>query len=354
MQNAQELPVFLETLIEIRASIDANRGGKWWDDAASLLKGLGEAYERIWRPDGIESPEVPPVSVQRFSTIQPGKPKPAWVGERYPQKAKLAWLLYYQRPEGLPRVRHKTLEIDGHVFDDRADEVIRCLGAWIRFVEKLLPSTPPRTTATVAAPSQAIYPIEPTFRFAKSGGVYKIEAFGEKGNFPASLKGFRQLESLIKSPNKAILIQSLYSIDSEASAPRRVGDCEFESSGESLHKVIDQKTVESVAASMQELMTEKATADANNDEGRSIGLFEEIERLREYLEDGTGLGDEPRRFPGESESVRRAVEKTLQTARKKLLECGLPTLATHLKECIDREGLTVKYTPGDSKPDWRF
>lgn len=349
-----ELPAFLDALREVRQVIADDSDGKWWENVAFLVEQLGGQYERIWRPEGILPPEVPPLGIQHFSAVQQKRPKPAYVGDRYPQNAKSAWLAYWQAPEGLPRVRHKTLEIDGKEFRGRDTKaVLLNLDRWIRFSERLLGVT---ATSSLAGDRESAAPSEvdePEFVFAIKGSVCEVAGFSEGRCSLPVMKGMRQIAMLLKAAGKAVPTQSLFSVDGDSGGPKRAADAtDNPVGGESRHEVLDAEAMKDYQNQLLELKEDRAKAEANADPGWIMRIDEDTEFIRKELEAATGLGGKPRTFAKEGDSVRRAVAGTLQAARKKILAAGLPTIAEHLKCHISGDASSFAYLPGDAACDW--
>ena len=200
-------------------------------------------------------------------------------------------------------------------------------------------STAPPTKATGEANS----PKDSPFVFARSGTHYYIEGFGESGHV-YDCKGLQDIQMLIQSPNKHVLMLNLDQI--------RHSDKHSE------QRAMEEDAIQAIGRELQGLMGDRERANNDGDLASAERLTKEIDALAAHIEGPGGLRKRTRDINNLNDRLRPKIHNRIKHACKRLRRAKPPRtmnqLAEHFELSISAAGDSFIYRPAGTPPDWQF
>jgi hypothetical protein len=151
----------------------------------------------------------------------------------------------------------------------------------------------------------------------------------------ANLVGMRYLAELLARPGQSIPALALASRGMVGPSSSR-------------HPLLDEEARAAYRARAQELTTELAEAEANNDLVRTERFRLELDALVDELESATGLGGRSRAFSDPAELARSSVSKAIKRAID-VVDDANPAIADVLRDTIQC-GTFCSYVPDPNAP----
>lgn len=150
------------------------------------------------------------------------------------------------------------------------------------------------------------------------------------------VKGFQDLEELLKRNGEEVHCTELMGVTSETGEP---------------YEALDSKARNDCASRIRELQTDLLEAEEANDSTRAEAIREELDPLIDYLAKAVGIGGRSRHLAAPAERARSAVTWRIRNAIKKI-EAADKTIGRHFKNAV-RTGAFCSYQP--EKPvAWKF
>lgn len=218
-------------------------------------------------------------------------------------------------------------------------------------IVNLLGNPPTRTPPSVkvetvaAGTDQSSDESAAEFAFYLDGGVHVVAGFGQRGSFPANLKGFAQIHQLIRSPNVPVPMVELFG---GVTDPRIAADAH------SRQPISDNQALRELWNRSEALKGELERAITDNDTVEASHCREEIDAIEGQLKQATGIGGKARDLNNPADKLRGTIHGTIRRAIKKLREAQpvMNELADHFEGSISSEGAAYVYRPANTVPAW--
>jgi tetratricopeptide (TPR) repeat protein len=171
--------------------------------------------------------------------------------------------------------------------------------------------------------------------FRRGSGLWEMN-FEGKSIFLPDVKGYHDIQKLLKNPNKELHCNELMG------NPVVINDGEF---------VLDDKAKDAYKKKINDLSLEIDEAELMNDTHRAAELRKEYEELIDHLSRSLGLGGKSRKLNSSVEKSRSAVTWRIRSAIKKI-ESAHPSLSRHLSKSV-KTGIFCSYSP-EKETAWDF
>ena len=186
-----------------------------------------------------------------------------------------------------------------------------------------------------------------SFVFARDGDGYVIEAFGVRARVRA-LKGFAQIEQLIRTPGRPVPMTQLFGGGDDKRAGREQ---------RSRQEAFDTQARDKINDRLKELRQEYDAAKKANSTVQMDVAAQEIHGLELYLRHSTGRRGRSRDLNSLADKLRPSILGALKRAYQALRDTrpSLDSLASHLELSIQSEGSDFVYpAPAGFTPAWSF
>lgn len=186
----------------------------------------------------------------------------------------------------------------------------------------------------------------PEYAWELRGGIWHIQAFGERGDFPDA-KGFRYIARLLADAGKPVpmtyLLGGKFGDITESTALDE-GLRARSGGGEPL---ADETTLAELKKEIQDTKEELDEATKNCDATLIDVNQRKLVLLMEHYRSLVTPDGKPKTFPGERDKLRSRIYKALKRACDTIGKRGLPKTADHLKAGISaaEDGFIYKSTP---------
>lgn len=187
--------------------------------------------------------------------------------------------------------------------------------------------------------------------YRREGDFWTLQYGGQTRRLRDS-RGLRYIANLLRYPHHEFLVLDLAADGIVNPPPSRVRERHGANIG-GRDPVADRQAIGEYKQRLNEIRSDLAEAEANNDVGRAAGLRQEQEVLVGQLTSAVGLGNRQRSMPSDLERARSAVTKRIRDALKKIVE-EHPGLGQHLTATV-QTGYFCSYTPtGSDEIEWIF